>query len=102
MVTELTEVTDGELMYAEAGTGREITDPDDVVMVWVMYGLVDPGVLTVVMAPFGVVTETVSGLGIWRVAVPPVLVSMATVSSQSGTLTVAVPPECVITCETSW
>jgi hypothetical protein len=97
--TELTDSMD-ELMNDETETGTVTTEPLSVVMTSVTYGVLDPGVETVVYPPFEVVTTTVSGVGMWRVADPPLEVSTVTELSHSGMVRVAVLPSTVMTLET--
>jgi hypothetical protein len=58
------------------------------------------GVWTWVVAPFGVVTVMVSGVGSWMVTVLPDGVLTETVESHDATVSVAVPPPRVTTWET--
>jgi hypothetical protein len=67
-------------------------DPDGVVMISVMYGVDEDGVWRVAVDPDEVSTTTVFGVGMWRVAEPPLLVSIGMVCPHDGTVSVVVPP----------
>jgi hypothetical protein len=63
----------------------------------VTYGELNPGVETVTVAPYGVVTVSVTGVGRWRVAVLPPEVTTVTEVSEAETWVVVVPPDGVKT-----
>jgi hypothetical protein len=89
---------DGVMMVTEDGAGVEVEMRYEAGMEVTSYpdevrtGAVLPGVSMVVVLPSGVVTVTLTGVGMWMVPVPPDGVLTGAEVSQVGRSMVAVPP----------
>jgi len=100
-VTDETDSIEAGETYELMATGTVKVEPDGVEMTSVMYGVDEAGVWMVSVDPLEVVTETVFGVGMWRVAEPPFDVLMSMVCPQSGTVSVVVEPDGVTIDETT-